>query len=61
MACIPAYFWKGQNMSKKYDLCLRGKTVTGHGFCEKMVLRQGVESVMKVAWRDGSQKTKFVG
>ena len=37
------------------------RPVTGHGFCEKMVLRQGVESVMKVAWRDGSRKTKFVG
>jgi len=35
--------------------------VTGHGFSGKMVLRQGLESVMKVAWRDGSRKTKFVG
>ena len=35
--------------------------VTGHGFCEKVLLRQGVESVMKVAWRDGSRKTKCGG
>ncbi len=38
-----------------------GGQVTGHGFCEKMVLRQGVESGMKVAWRDGLRKRKFVG
>ena len=37
------------------------RKVTSHGFCEKLLLRQGAESVMKVAWRDGSRKTKFVG